>query len=342
MEQQNNSSNAGLIKIILFAKKWWKFLFITGVIVFIASVALSFLITPRFKSTAVLMTPATSSLSRPVFSQGYYKEDYLEYGIEKDCEYMMQILKSSDLAYRTIDHFDLYTHWEIKENDPKKYWKVYKKFQKEVRIKRTENLAVEISVEDKDPQMAADIANYLVSQHDTLRNEMKRERGVAARQIAYETRDIMRKEMQFWEDSLQVLRSQGVMNYDDFTDRMYQEMGKQLAGGNQSAVKRIEERLQRYAELGGSYKNITEYLLFKREQLANIEIRIVQLNADADMNIPYKFVVSNALPTDSKVYPKRLNLAIVLTISTLLFVILYLFFVEKWNKLKEEMHNTPQ
>ena len=339
MEQQN-SSNASLIKVILFAKKWWKFLFILGISAFILSVALSFLITPRFKSTAVLMTPATSSLSRPVFSQGYYKEDYLEYGIERDCEYMMQILKSSDLVYRTIDHFDLYSHWEIKENDPKKYWKGYKKFQKEVRIKRTENLAVEISAEDKDPQMAADIVNYLIAQYDTLRNEMKRERGVVARQIAYETRDIMRKEMQFWEDSLQALRAQGVMNYDDFTDRMYQEMGKQLAGGNQSAVKRIEERLQRYAELGGSYKNITEYLLFKREQLADMEIRIVQLNADAEMDIPYKFVVSNALPSDAKVYPKRLNLAIVLTLSTILFAILCLFFAEKWSRLKEEMNNT--
>ena len=339
MEQQN-SSNASLIKVILFAKKWWKFLLILGISAFILSVALSFLITPRFKSTAVLMTPATSSLSRPVFSQGYYKEDYLEYGIERDCEYMMQILKSSDLVYRTIDHFDLYSHWEIKENDPKKYWKGYKKFQKEVRIKRTENLAVEISAEDKDPQMAADIVNYLIAQYDTLRNEMKRERGVVARQIAYETRDIMRKEMQFWEDSLQALRAQGVMNYDDFTDRMYQEMGKQLAGGNQSAVKRIEERLQRYAELGGSYKNITEYLLFKREQLADMEIRIVQLNADAEMDIPYKFVVSNALPSDAKVYPKRLNLAIVLTLSTILFAILCLFFAEKWSRLKEEMNNT--
>lgn len=340
MEQQNYSSNASLIKVIQFVKKWWKFLFIVGIVVFIASVALSFLITPRFKSTAVLMTPATSSLSRPLFTQGYYKEDYLEYGIEKDCEYMMQILKSADLANKTIDHFDLYSHWQIKENDPKRYSKAYKKFQKEVKIKRTENLAVEVSVEDKDPQMASDIVNYLIEQYDLLRNDMKRERGSVARQIACETRDLMKQEMQFWEDSLQVLRAEGVMNYDDFTDRMYQEMGKQLAAGNQAAVKRIEERMQKYAQLGGSYKDITEYLLFKREQLADLETRIVQLNSDAEMDIPYKFIVSNALPSDAKVYPKRLNLAIVLTISTLLFVVLCLFFIEKWNRLKSEMKDT--
>jgi capsular polysaccharide biosynthesis protein len=49
-------------------------------------------------------------------------------------------------------------------------------YESNITFKRTEYMAVKISVLDKDPQLAADIANTIAALLDSVKNDMQKER----------------------------------------------------------------------------------------------------------------------------------------------------------------------
>ena len=70
-------------------------------------------------------------------------------------------------------------------------YKLQKIYHSNVMVKRTDNLAVEVSVMDSDPQWAADIANFIVDYYDTLSRTVQRERAYNAFQLMSETQKVL-------------------------------------------------------------------------------------------------------------------------------------------------------
>ena len=76
-----------------FFKKWRKLLLWVFAIALVASIVVSMLITPRFKATATLFPTSSNRLSKAIMDY-HYSLDFMDYGIERDCEYCIQILSS--------------------------------------------------------------------------------------------------------------------------------------------------------------------------------------------------------------------------------------------------------
>ena len=75
-----------------FFGKWWKLLLWVFGIALVASVVVSLLITPRYKATATLFPTNSNRLSKAIMDY-HYSLDFMDYGIERDCEYCIQILR---------------------------------------------------------------------------------------------------------------------------------------------------------------------------------------------------------------------------------------------------------
>ena len=78
---------------IRFFGRWWKLLVWVAAIALVASLVVSLLITPRYKATATLFPTNSNRLSKAVMDY-HYSLDFMDYGIERDCEYCIQILSS--------------------------------------------------------------------------------------------------------------------------------------------------------------------------------------------------------------------------------------------------------
>ena len=167
---------------VKFFRRWWKVLACVLVVAAGVSLAVSYLIKPMYKSSAVIFPTNSNRLSKAIMDY-HYSLDFMDYGIERDCEYAIQILSSKRMQQSVDEHFNLMEHYGIAADAPHCRHKFEKRYKDNVTVKRTEFLGVEIGVLDQDPQWAADIANYIAMMYDTLCREIHHDRAVSAAQV---------------------------------------------------------------------------------------------------------------------------------------------------------------
>lgn len=161
---------------IRFFCRWWKVLTVVCVVAVIVSVVVSLLVTPRYKSSAILFPTNSNRLSKAI-TNNRYSLDFMDYGIERDCEYTIQILSSQAMENDVCQRFNLMEHYGISSSDPHKLFKLHENYRSNVSVRRTEYLGVEISVIDVDPQWAADMANFIAQNYDTLCHRIHADRA---------------------------------------------------------------------------------------------------------------------------------------------------------------------
>lgn len=201
MEQNTFGNNYDVRASLSFFRRWWKLLLAVFVVAAAVSVAASLLVTPRFKSTAILFPTNSNRLSKAI-TDHHYSLDFMDYGVERDCEYAIQILLSQSMEDDVCAHFNMLEHYGISPDDPQKNFKLHETYRGNVTVKRTEYLGIEVSVLDVDPQWAADMANFIAGNYDSLCHRIHHARAVDAANIMQGVCDQMQADLFALEDSL--------------------------------------------------------------------------------------------------------------------------------------------
>jgi uncharacterized protein involved in exopolysaccharide biosynthesis len=201
-----------------FFRRWWKILLTVFVVAAIASAVVAWMIKPLYKSSAVIFPTNSNRLSKAIMDY-HYSLDFMDYGIERDCEYAIQILSSRSMQQAVCDHFNLMEHYGIPADDEHKFFKLDEQYRSNITVKRTEFLGVEIGVLDQDPQWAADIANYIAEMYDTLCHEIHQDRARSAAEVMENVCATMEHEI----DSLASLPK------TDWRDKLIADKCEQLA-----------------------------------------------------------------------------------------------------------------
>jgi uncharacterized protein involved in exopolysaccharide biosynthesis len=81
-----------------FFARWWKVLAAVAAVAAAASLAVSLLIKPLYKSSAVIFPTNSNRLSKAIMDY-HYSLDFMDYGIERDCVYAIQILTSKRMQH---------------------------------------------------------------------------------------------------------------------------------------------------------------------------------------------------------------------------------------------------
>ena len=170
---------------IRFFKKWWKLLIWVFIAALAVSIAVSLLITPRFKATATLFPTNSNRLSKAIMDY-HYSLDFMDYGVERD----------------VCKRFNLMEHYGINPDDPHKMFKLHEQYRGNVNVRRTEFLGVEVSVLDVDPQWAADMANFIAVNYDTVCHRIHHDRAKNAAEIMQGVCDRLGQEIKDLQDSL--------------------------------------------------------------------------------------------------------------------------------------------
>ncbi len=165
-----------------FFRRWWKVLVAAFVLGIIGSAIAAWSIKPLYKSSAVIFPTNSNRLSKAIMGY-HYSLDFMDYGIERDCEYAIQILSSKRMQQAVCEHFNLIEHYGIPADHPHRMFKLDKQYKSNISVKRTEFLGVEIGVLDQDPLWAADIANYIATMYDTLCHEIHHDRALSAAEV---------------------------------------------------------------------------------------------------------------------------------------------------------------
>lgn len=325
----DESSNLNALTLLSFVWKWRKLIIILTMSSAIISAGATYLITPKFKSKVVLFPTSTNSISKALISENSdNKSDILEIGQEEHGEQLLQILNSSKIRDEILKRFNLMKHYDINENSKYKYTKLIKEYEQNISFKRTEFMAIEISVLDKDPQMAADIANTISDLLDSTKNLIQKERAQKGFEIVKNTYETLVKEIDLLSDSLRKIREKGVHDYETQSEMINQELAIQIGKGNEKGVSRLKNQLDTLAKYGGAYVTIRNLLSYKIGQLAGIKAKYEEARVDAQEYLPQKFVVDKAYKAEKKSTPVRWLIVVVSTLAAFLITIFSLIFYE--------------
>ena len=326
---------------IIFLHHWRKPLIIVTVLAFIASVIFSspWFITPKFKSTVIMFPTSTNSISKSLLSENTNsKQDILQFGEDEQAEQLLQILNSNRIRDRIVKKFHLMEHYDIKPNEKYKNTKLYNEYEDNIKFSRTEYMAVKITVLDKDPQYAADIANTIADFLDSTKNAMQKERAIMAFRIVENEYLSLKAEVQMMEDSLTKLRELGVHDYESQSEMINRQLAIELAKGtNKKGIKALEDKLEVLAKYGGPYVSIRDALEYEKKQLSLVKAKYDEAKIDATEVLPQKFIVSKAYKAEKKSYPVRWIIVLVSTLSAFLLVVLVLAVLDslsRYNKKK--------
>ncbi len=301
-----------------------------------------FFITPLYKSTVILYPTSSNSISKVLLNTNFNSnKDLLEIGEDEQTERMLQILNSNKIRDRIINKYDLLGHYGIGENSRYKFTKLYDTYESRIKFRRTEYMAVKITVLDKDPKLAAQIANDISELFDSTMNSMQKEVASKAFLIVENEYFKQRDQVKAMEDSLNAIRRLGINDYESQAEMLNQQLAMELAKNNSAGIRAIEQRLALLAEHGGSYVSLRDMLEHERKQLSQIKAKYEEAKVDATQNLPHKFVVTDAYEAERKAYPIRWLITLIAIFSTLLlsFVILIAFDRFSDAELKKKSHS---
>jgi len=329
--RKDESENFDSTNILLFLHKWQKPLIIVTSVAIIASIVFSssFFITPKFKSTVILYPAASNAISKALLTENpSANDDILKFGEEEETEQMLQILNSNKIRDKIIAKYNLMQHYDISPNSNFRNTLLNNEYEQNITFRRTEFMAIKITVLDKDPQMAADIANDITALLDSTKNDMQQERAQKAFVIVRDQYFKLKNEVQAMEDSLKVLRELGVIDYETQAEMINQQLAIELAHGNTGAVDRLQGKLDVLAKYGGSYVSIRDALEYEKKQLSMLKAKYEEAKTDAEQVLPTKFVVNSAYKAERKSYPIRWIIVVITTISAFLLTIVVILIIE--------------
>lgn len=306
-EQKNYNFSSVDLLIYMWNKRL--ILIIVSVVAAVASIIVSFQITPKFKSSVIMFPTTGASVSKSLLSANYMgRQSAYGFGEEEQAEQLLQVLNSELIRERIMLKYNLMEHYEIDPSSKYPYTQLNAEYRKNISYRRTEFMSVEVAVMDKDPQMAADIANNISDLIDTVYNSMKKERAQAALKLVeyeyLEAEELIRQ----MQDTVQQM-GQGI------SDAMKQ------SGGNTSALKAL-------AEHGGTVLTMANRLDHETEELAKLRQRYKEARVEAVQNLPHKFIVDRAYASEKKAYPKKSIIVMVSTISAFLLALIFLIVID--------------
>lgn len=332
MPVKSTSDFTDSFKVAIFLFKWRKTLLILGITAALLSALFSspLFIAPLYKSTVIMFPASSNSISKSLLNENANPEqDILEFGADEQTQQMLQILNSNKIRERVIRKFNLAEHYGIDRGYDFYHTEMNDRFRSNISFKLTEYLAVKITVLDKNPQMAADIANEIAALLDTVKNAIQKERAIQGLKIVEAEYHTQLQQVKSMEDSLTHFMKLGINDYESQSQMMNRQLAVEIAKGNTRSINALQAKLDVLATYGGSYISIRDALLYEKKQLSFLKARYEESKIDAYEAMPQKFIIENAYKAERKSYPVIWIIVLLSTLGALLTGMLVIFLVER-------------
>ena len=325
MSKANLSSSGN---IILDLYKWRKPLVLLTFIALVLGAVISspLIITPKFKSTSIIYPTTTNSISQALLVEhNPYRKDVLEFGEELEADRLLQILNTDEMQAHIIQEFNLFKHYDINPEDVHSNTWMNLAFNEHFSFRRTELMSIKVEVLDEDPILAADMCNRVVDLIDVVVKRVKQERAeqafviLAKRDVDLSTRFFA------LHDSLEVLRSHGVLDVSVQAERLTEYYAKALSTGNTTGARALKTEFTNLAQYGGDYFRLFEELELVQEQLSIIRLEKENISVELNSELTNRFVINKATPADKKAYPIRWLIVVFAGMSAFIMTLILLY-----------------
>jgi hypothetical protein len=229
-------------------RKRWKQATILVLLCSLATGVILFLQKPYFRSSAVFTAANPNLGDRSNIYRTEFWEQYFYYGGELDNDRLLALARSEEMCRFMVDSFQLIKHYNIDAVHPKAAYLADYEYKENVKIHKNEFGHVKVNVWDTDKQLAAAIANAIVTRTNqksvASSNNMKLE-IVQKLQHDFNTQkdtlEQIEQKLQAGADAFFTARKNDVINRLNETEKLIQQFNTSI--NNVSSLFVIEEAL---------------------------------------------------------------------------------------------------
>ncbi len=182
MEEHDRTVKLNLLDLVLLVVKWRKLFIVNFIIAVIISVSVALLLPVWYTSTTVILPASGGSGSLPSFLPSDLAGVAANFGFELGGDEIYEtILTSRTLKENIITRFNLREVYRM--DDDAFPEDVLLAFGTHLTVTTLENQSIAISMEDQDPQRAADMANACIGELDAIYSAITSETASKNRQF---------------------------------------------------------------------------------------------------------------------------------------------------------------
>jgi capsular polysaccharide biosynthesis protein len=313
-EQQN------LISATKTIIRWWKHIIGISILAAIVTAIVALFVLDEYYLSTSNFYPLNQSVNdRSVLFNTSSSQIVNYYGDKYDVNRVLTIANSKPLVMEMIEKFGIVEHYKIDRNKP--YWrtKVYKKFLKNYNAIKTEKDAIEISLLDTKPELAAKFVNEMVDVIDSINSKTIKESR--ARMVIALNKDLNESKERLHELSLEA---------DSFVRKgnlkiTFSQYGELLVDGDNFLAR--ERVRQLFKEIANE----------QRELLNKTNIR-EQLEVSINNTASSLSIVEKAESADRREKPQRTIMVIIAFFIALVFSIIGVLLLEQLNDFRKQLN----
>lgn len=352
---------ASLLGVLQTLYRWRKQILIISAGAAIGTALISLALPNYFKATTVFYA-ASPDLAKPeiLFNRGNQLRSFY-YGGENDIDRILTIGESSALIDFMVDSFHLYEIYQINPEHPKAIHRVREEFLELYELKKNKRDALELSMEDKDAERSARMANTAREKINSLASQLIKKNQRRTLQAYRE--NIARKEKQLVQmgDSLAVVRGQfDIYNITAQSELLTSQASMARAalaknrrklevlksasgirpdtiaflratvGGMETQVDSLESQVDRFRKGMARVMNLEKQYIDANQTLSEDRERAKQLQATVDSDIPALILVEEAQTPIIKSRPKRSIMVIAAGAIAFLFSVIGILLFEAY------------
>jgi uncharacterized protein involved in exopolysaccharide biosynthesis len=356
MEEREKALNfVEVTKICISYRKHILLITLIGVII---GVIISFLIKPKYEAYTIFYTPANTSISKSLLSENNL-ENFMSYGDEDQIDQVLEMLNSDNLKDKVINKFNLTEHYGIGTSAKYPKTKTRNQFDGNTEFKRTDNLAIKISVKDEDPVLSAAVANFISLSLDSIRTNIQQGRAKQAYNIIKEQYQKKQVEVDSILKDLSAIRQTGVYDYteqsrvlseaivnaetsvaaEEARVKVYNNYSSKLpdttmikAKGKLAAARATYQSLKptinNFGKRSGKYLELEAVYEKEKESLANLQIRLESADVDFKAAISQQFLIQKASVPEKSTYPNKALIVFLFALSSFIIALLTICYLE--------------
>ncbi len=299
----NNFNNLSLVQLVL---KWkWHILIITVAAAILGAIfSSSLFITPLYKSEAVA-----------------YPANISPYSDESETEQMLQIINSQSIMDSIIEKYDLWSDYKIDKNY--KFAKTYmlNEYRSKIKISKTPYEAVSITVMDKDPFVACDIAKDILNFYDQKVHKLHTQKvgevvAMYERQLSQKQKNIDSLKNRLTEISTEF----GVTDYSGQS----REVTRGYLAGSAKATE-LKNNLETY---GAEAVDLRTKIEAEANTYVSTKVDYEQNLRFYYSDLTYSNIITEPFPADKKAFPVRWVVVTLSALGALLLSIVVVFIIE--------------
>lgn len=299
----NNFNNLSLVQLVL---KWkWHIIIITVVAALCGAVfSSSMFITPLYKSVAVA-----------------YPANISPYSDESETEQMLEIINSTSIMDSIVEKYNLWEDYKINKADQFAKTYMINEYRSKVKIGKTPNEAVSISVMDKDPFVACDIAKDILNFYDQKVHNLHTQK--VGEVVAMYERQLNEKQR-----NIDSLKDRLTTISTEFGVTDYSSQAREVTRGYLSGSAKATELKNNLETYGAEAVDLRTKIEAEANTYVSTKVDYEQNLRFYYSDLTYSNIVTEPFPADKKAFPVRWVVVALSALGALLLSIVVIFIIE--------------